>query len=43
MLLKQNEKLHIVERRLFNDDLRRHFIGEVVECSDSAVRVTGFA
>ena len=33
MPLKPNEKIHVIERRLFNEDVRRHFVGEVVECS----------
>jgi hypothetical protein len=41
MLLKPTEKVHIIERRLFNEDVRRHFIGEVIECSEFAVRIKG--
>ena len=42
MLLKTSEKVHVIERRLFQEDVRRHFIGEVIECSEFAVRIKGF-
>ena len=41
MILDVGEKLHIVERRLFNEDLRRHFVGEVVNCIGDMVRAKG--
>ncbi len=37
-----NEKVHIIEKRLFVDDVRRHFVGEVKAYSDNAVRVVGY-
>ena len=44
MLIKKNgEKIFIGTRRLFERDLRRHFVGEVQECTDFAVRVQGYA
>ncbi len=43
MIVEQGEKLHIITRRAFEDDLRRHFIGEVMEAEGSLVRVEGFA
>ena len=42
MLLKPGEKIHIITRRLFESDLRRHFVGEVKEATDVAVRVEGY-
>jgi len=42
MILEQGEKIHIVERRLFADDVRRHFIGEVLKCTERAVRAKGY-
>jgi hypothetical protein len=43
MLLKPGEKVHIISRRLFEGDLRRHFVGEVREATDGAVRLEGYA
>ena len=42
MVLNKGEKIHIITRRLFEGDLRRHFIGEVVEISDTVLRVEGY-
>lgn len=42
-LLEKGEKLHVIERRMFDGDVRRHFVGEVEACSETAVRVTGYA
>lgn len=42
MILEPGEKVHIIERRYFADDLRRHLAGEVVECSEQAVRAKGY-
>ena len=36
------EKLHIITRRIYKDDLRRHFAGVVMAVSDTAVRVQGY-
>ena len=41
-LLEKGEKLHVIERRSFDGDARRHFVGEVEACSESAVRVAGY-
>ena len=37
------EKLHIVTRRLYADDLRRHFVGEITKASADLCEVQGFA
>ena len=42
MLLSNGEKIFVITRRRFTGDLRRHFIGEVIGCSDIAVRVMGY-
>ena len=42
-VLEVGEKLHIMTRRNFPDDLRRHFVGEVVAISGNAMRVEGYA
>jgi hypothetical protein len=42
MVLKNGEIVHIMVRRAFETDLRRHFVGEVTEVGDSVVRVEGY-
>ena len=42
MILKPGDKIHIMTRRNFDNDLRRHFVGEVTQASDVAVLVTGY-
>ena len=42
MILQQGEKVHIVERRYFADDIRRHMAGEVLKCTEQAVRLKGY-
>ena len=41
-ILNLGEKVHIVTRRLFDDDLRRHFAGEVTATRDGRFRAEGF-
>ncbi|MFZ0493766.1 MAG: hypothetical protein WAM81_11290 [Acidimicrobiia bacterium] len=42
MLLDIGEKVHVIERRLFDSDLRRHFFGVVERVDMSAIRITGY-
>ena len=42
MILEQGEKVHIVERRYFTDDVRRHLVGEVIQCTEQAIRLEGY-
>jgi len=42
MVLEPGEKLFIVTRRLFEGDLRRHFVGEVKAATESTVRLEGY-
>ncbi len=42
MLIEVGEKVHVIERRLFESDVRRHFCGEVERCGDDAIRARGF-
>jgi hypothetical protein len=42
MILNVGEKVHIIERRLFREDAKRHFIGEVIGCTENSFRVTGY-
>jgi hypothetical protein len=37
------QKVHIIERRYFNEDLRRHFVGAVVKSTENAIWVNGHA
>lgn len=36
------EKIHVVEKRIFTDDVRRHFIGEITAIADHAIRLKGY-
>jgi hypothetical protein len=42
-MLSIGEKIFVITRRLFENDLHRHFIGEVQDVSETAVRVRGYA
>jgi hypothetical protein len=41
-LLHRGDKVFIVERRLFDQDLKRHFVGEVEACTDVGFRARGY-
>ena len=41
MIINKGEKVHIIRRRNFIDDLRRHFLGEVKEVDGTVVRLEG--
>ena len=41
MLLLKGDKIHVVHRRLFDKDIRKHFIGEVEEYEAGIVRAVG--
>ncbi|MBI4285517.1 MAG: hypothetical protein HY670_06410 [Chloroflexi bacterium] len=43
MIMDPGEKVHVIERRAFPEDVRRHFIGEVVRCTAEAIRLRGHA
>ena len=42
LVLEVADKLHIATRRLFEEDVRRHFVGEVTAHSDSLTEVRGY-
>ena len=42
MLIDIGDKVHVVERRLFESDVRRHFLGEVERIEAAAMRVRGY-
>lgn len=43
MVISTGEKVHIITRRLFEEDLRRHFVGVVETCTETTIRVNGWA
>jgi len=43
MILEPGEKVHIIMRRNFENDPRRHFIGEIVETGEQVAKVKGRA
>ena len=42
-VIEVGDKLHIITRRLFESDVRRHFIGEVTGVSGELHEVLGYA
>ena len=43
MLLNPGDKLHIITRQRYENDLRRHFAGEVQTVTESTVLVKGYS
>jgi hypothetical protein len=35
------EKVHIIERKLFAEDLQRHLVGVITQTSENALRIKG--
>jgi hypothetical protein len=42
MPLSTGTKIHVLDRRLFDGDVRRHFVGEVEAVANSVARVRGY-
>lgn len=42
MILKIGEKVHVLNRKQFEDDYTRHFIGVVEDCEGDLMRGVGF-
>lgn len=42
MLLDIGDKVHVIERRMFDGDVRRHFFGTVERVDTPAMRITGY-
>jgi len=42
MLLEPDDKIHIITRRNFEGDLRRHFAGRVLHAGETAARIEGY-
>ena len=41
-MLEPGEKIHVITRRFFEGDIRRHFAGQVVTASETVARVQGY-
>lgn len=42
MLLEKGDVVHVITRRTFSEDIARHFVGLVIECSEGVARVQGY-
>lgn len=42
-IFSKGEKVHVLIRREFEGDIRLRFVGEVVETTDTVVRIRGYA
>jgi hypothetical protein len=42
MILKKGEKVHVIHRRYFEKEARRHFVGTVEEYETGVARVVGY-
>ena len=42
MIVANGEKLHIIIRRVFEEDVRRHFVCEIAESEGAVVRAEGY-
>jgi hypothetical protein len=42
MPLSSGTKIHVIERRLFDGDIRRHFVGEIEAVANSVARARGW-
>ena len=42
-ILSKGEKVHVLIRREYEEDIRLRFVGEVVEATDTVVRLRGYA
>ena len=41
-LIEPGEIVHVIERRIFQGDVRRHFVGSVQASTDRALRIRGY-
>ena len=42
MILSPGEKIHLIVRRQFENDLRRHFVGEVEAVTEMTVKIDAY-
>ena len=43
MVIEVGEIVHVIDRRRFETDLRRHFVGQVTKVDHTVIRVVGYA
>ncbi len=43
MILEPGDKIHVITRRAFDGDIRRHFVGEVSSAGETTARAEGYA
>lgn len=43
MLIEIGEQVHIATRRLFDENIRRHFVGKVIAAEGVVVRLEGYS
>jgi hypothetical protein len=43
MILEKGNKVHVIYRALYENSIRRHFLGEVIEAEGALCRLEGFA
>jgi hypothetical protein len=41
-ILSPGDKIHVMHRRRFEKDVRRHFVGEVENCEQGVARASGY-
>lgn len=41
-ILSPGDKIHVMHRRRFEKDVRRHFVGEVESCEQGVARASGY-
>jgi hypothetical protein len=43
MIIEKGNKVHIIYRALFDNSIRRHFVGEVIGAEGALCRIEGYA
>lgn len=43
MVIEKGDKVHVVYRALYDNSIRRHFLGEVIAADGAVCRLQGFA
>ena len=43
MIIEKGEKVHIIRRRAFREEEKRHFVGETVASEGAIIRVRGYS
>ncbi len=42
MLIKPGEKIFVITRRFYEEEIKRHFIGEIIEAEGSLAKLKGY-